>query len=87
MKNALMKKRRLWDPWKCRFGRWYLAGKKEKDNVIMWQSRSVQSGERGGTRGEAGREALALPQERHGYTDIIAAATTSSWRRTVSGLQ
>ena len=46
----------------CRFGRWYLAGK--KTNVIMWQSRSVQSG---GARGEAGREALALPQKAQRY--------------------
>ena len=33
-------------------------------NVIMWQSRSVQSG---GARGEAGREALALPQKAQRY--------------------
>lgn len=43
-------------------GTW--QGEKKECKIIMWQSRSVQSG---GARGEAGREALALPQKAQRY--------------------
>lgn len=43
---------------------------------------TVRAERRGGERGEAGREALALLQKKAQNRDIIAAATTSS-RRTV----
>ena len=54
-----MMRRRLRDSIQCKFGRWYLAGE-ECSNVAVTVRRGAES-----VCGEAGREALALPQ-RHG---------------------